>query len=110
MTAPARNATCNPSFRLLLAACVVRALALVAVRMPKYPQIPENNPPVRNAYGTILFCKSNDAMIRNIMNRTTNAIATTLYCRLRYAMAPSRTACAISRMRGVPSSLSITDL
>ena len=52
MTAPLLKATLSPLFRELRAALAVRAEAYVAVFMPRYPESPEKNPPVRKATGT----------------------------------------------------------
>ena len=73
--------------------------------MPKKPARPEKNPPVRNAKGTQGFCNWKPyAMMAKMTASTTNTIVTTLYCCLRYAIAPLRTCSAISFMRSVPSS------
>ena len=56
MTAPLRNAMRKPLFSPSRAAFAVRAEAYVAVFMPKKPDNPEKNPPVRKATGTHGFC------------------------------------------------------
>ncbi len=104
MTAPLRNAILRPELRLRMVALAVRAEAYVAVFMPTKPARPLKKPPVRKANGTQGFCTPKPyARIANKAASTINTITTTLYCCLRYAMAPSRTYCAISFMVGVPS-------
>lgn len=76
--------------------------------MPKKPASPEKNPPVRKANGTHGFCTCSPyAMNENITASTTNTTPTTLYCCLRYAIAPRLTCRAISFILSVPSSSSI---
>ena len=55
ITAPERKATWRPWLRLSCAALVVRALARVAVFIPRKPARPLKKPPVRNANGTKMF-------------------------------------------------------
>ena len=55
ITAPLRKATRNPRFNDIRAALAVRAEAYVAVFIPRYPDSPEKNPPVRKATGTQWF-------------------------------------------------------
>ena len=105
MTAPLLNAIRNPRLRLWLTAFAVRAEAYVAVFIPKKPHSPEKIPPVRKAKGTHGFCTlSTYDMKANTRHSMMKIIATTLYCCLRYAIAPMRTYPAISFMRSVPSS------
>ena len=105
MTAPERKATLRPEFRLRRAALAVRPEAYVAVRMPMKPARPEKKPPVRNANGTHGFCTPKPyARMAKKMASTMNTMITTLYCCLRYAIAPSRTYWAIFFIVGVPSS------
>ena len=105
ITAPLRNAVFSPLSSPVRAPLAVRAEAYVAVFMPKNPESPENSPPVRNANGTHGFCTSSTyAMNENIMASTMNTMPTTLYCCLRYAIAPFLTCDAISFIRSVPSS------
>ena len=52
ITAPERKAIFKPPSRLLRAALAVRALAYVAVFIPKKPARPLKKPPVRKANGT----------------------------------------------------------
>ena len=56
ITAPLRKAILNPAFREVRAALAVRADAYVSVFIPKNPESPEKNPPVRKAMGTQAFC------------------------------------------------------
>ena len=104
MTLPAENATRRPLFRPSRQALAVRQLALVAIRIPTKPLSPEKNPPVRNANGTNQVSNLQAA----IMHKTTIIQAkntpTTVYCRFRYALAPSRMEREILLIRGVPSS------
>ena len=51
MTLPEEKATRSPLSRLWLAALAVRALAEVAIFMPRYPAVIEKMPPVRKANG-----------------------------------------------------------
>ena len=71
--------------------------------MPTKPARPEKKPPVRNANGTQGFWMPNAASTAKITARMTNTIVTTLYCCLRYAIAPFLTYSAISFMVAVPS-------
>ena len=90
MTLPAEKATRRPLFRPSRQALAVRQLALVAIRIPTKPLRPEKKPPVRNANGTNQVSNLQAA----IMHKTTIIQAkntpTTVYCRLRYALAPWR--------------------
>ena len=89
---------------------VVRADALVAIFMPNQPQVPEKRQANRTPTGvTRLRMPANPRPVR-ITSRTANTIATTLYWRLRYAIAPARTAEAISIMSSSPSGYAITFL
>ena len=56
ITAPLRKAMRKPAFNELRAAFAVRAEAYVAVFIPRNPERPEKNPPVRKAIGTQEFC------------------------------------------------------
>ena len=108
MTAPARKATLSPSLSDCLTANVVRAEALVAIFMPNQPQVPEKTQANRTPTGvTRLRMPANPRPVR-ISSRTANTIATTLYWRLRYAIAPARTAEAISIMSSSPSGYAMT--
>ena len=61
--------------------------------------------------GTIGFCTlSTKAMKASKADSTTNTIATTLYWRLKYAIAPSRTYSAILIISGSPGSEALTCL
>jgi len=80
MTAPERKATCRPRFRLSLAPCAVRDDAAVAVFMPRKPQRPEKNPPVRKATGTNGFCTPINASAAKTATRITKTRPTRLYC------------------------------
>ncbi len=106
ITAPERKATCKPLLSDARAAFAVRAEAYVAVFIPKKPAKPEKKPPVRNANHTHPFCKPKSDMIKKSIAKIKNTIITTLYCCLRYAIAPLRTCSAIFFMRSVPSSFS----
>ena len=103
MTAPARKATVRPLLRLSLAPWAVRLEAMVAVFIPRKPHNPEKNPPVRKAAKTMRCCAPIRPMTKRMAETTTKNTATTLYWRRRYAMAPSRTCWAISRMFSSPS-------
>ena len=81
----------------------MRAEALVAIFMPNQPQSPENRP----AIGTPSIDSAGWSLSANRMprqaTRMTKTPATTLYCRTRYAIAPSRTACAMRIISSSPS-------
>ena len=86
MTEPEENATRRPLFRLSLAACAVRALALVAIFMPMKPASMDQMPPVRKANGVNLESISPpvaNAMTSRITNTTANTFATVVYWCLR---------------------------
>ena len=105
ITAPLRKATCKPWLSETFAPCAVRELARVAVFIPNQPAKPEKIPPDQNAIGTHPDPASNtNAMNAKKIDATTKNRNTTLYCRFRYARAPSRTCWAISTIRSSPSS------
>ena len=106
MTEPEENATRSPRFRLSLAACAVRALAEVAMRMPMKPASIENTPPVTKANGVKrerMRPPEPNAMASKSTNTTAKTLNTVVYCRWRYAFAPSRMEAAILRMVSLPS-------
>jgi hypothetical protein len=67
--------------------------------MPMMPHSPERTAPIRNPNAVGQPSAGTKPMIRN---RTAPTIATVVYCRRRYAVAPWRTAAAISCMRALP--------
>ena len=86
MTLPEEKATRRPRFRLSLAACAVRALALVAIFIPINPASMEKIPPVRKAKGVTfesIFPPEPKAMTSRRTNTTANTLKTVVYCCLR---------------------------
>lgn len=76
--------------------------------MPIQPLTAEKKPPKTKAKGVTGLTSPSQAIAANNKNNPTKTPVTTRYWRLRYAIAPSRTAWAISIMRGVPSRTCIT--
>ena len=80
MTEPEENATRRPLFRLSEAACAVRALELVAIRMPMKPASIDQIPPVRKANGVYTDSMSSaKAKISRMMKTTAKTFATVIY-------------------------------
>ena len=95
ITLPAENAARSARFKPLLAAVAVRPLAAVAIFMPKNPESPEKNPPVKKAKGKNFPTKPVRARMPSTANIQAKNTATTRYCRLRKAFAPLRMIAAI---------------
>ena len=104
MTEPAEKATRRPRFSPSRQALAVRQLALVAMRIPIKPERPEKKPPVMNAKGTNQVSRPVAAMMHSTTNIQAKKIATIVYWRFRYALAPSRMDAEIFCIKGVPSS------
>ena len=102
ITAPLEKATRSALERLVVAACVVRTAALVAVRMPIHPAPADSRAPTRKAMPV-----SHESPGRNA-TRITNMMATkparTVYSVRRKAMAPARMSAAIRCILSVPGS------
>ena len=111
MTEPEEKATRRPLFRLSEAAWAVRALELVAIFMPMRPASMDQIPPVTKANGVYLesiFPPEPNAMARRMTNTTANTFSTVVYCRFRYALAPSRMEAAIFCILSLPSEKDMT--
>ena len=108
MTAPERKATLRPSFSDSFTAKVVRADAFVAIFMPNQPHRPEKRPAIGTPTAVIFDWIPAKPSTSRIATSTMKTTKTTLYCRVRYAMAPLRTASAISTMFASPSERLIT--
>ena len=90
VTAPPLNATCKAALSPLCAACAVRTLARTATTMPTYPAVAEATAPMRKptAVNNPNLSDQIPAPHRT-MNNAAATYATVVYCRLRYAFAPS---------------------
>jgi len=81
ITEPARKDTVRASFSPRRAAFAVRALALVAVRIPRKPQRPEKNAPARKANGIHGLCVFHTkAIARKIPKSSSTTTPTMRYC------------------------------
>ena len=90
MTAPPEKATDKALLRLVRAAWVVRTLALVATRMPKIPESPEQKAPQTKEMPMSQWLLSREALLKARRTATaTTKMARTLYSLARKAMAPS---------------------
>ena len=111
ITEPAEKAILRPLPRLDWAAQAVRLLACVAIFMPKKPESAEKRPPVIKAKGVNqLKFSRNAAIAQRTTNITAKKTPTTVYCRLKYALAPERIEREIFFISSVPSSARKTRL
>jgi hypothetical protein len=94
MTVPPEKAICSASFSPVDAACVVRVLDWVAIRMPMNPATPLQRAPTTKDKATIRRGPWLKKASRTVT--TTTKIESTWYSRRRKAMAPSRMADPIS--------------
>ena len=103
ITDPAEKAILSPRLSPSLHALAVLALDAVAIFIPTKPERPEKNPPVTNAKGTNHVSIPNAAITHRITNIAAKNTDTTVFCLLRYALAPARTDCEIVFIFSVPS-------
>jgi len=87
-----------------MAACAVRTLARTETFMPIKPAAPESTAPMANPSAT-----NQPRKYPTTKKMTIPTPAMVVYCRFRYACAPSRTAAEISCMRWLPASACMTD-
>ncbi len=106
ITVPLANAMRRPSFRLLLAACVVRTFARTAMYMPKYPAVPLATAPQMNANAVQGLMPESGSWLTSSSSTITitHRIATERYSRRRNAPAPRWIALAIFCIRSLPAS------
>ena len=104
ITLPAEKAARSPLLRLSLQAVAVRALAAVAIFIPKKPDRPEKTPPVTKAKGINGPTKPARASAPSTRNIQAKKTATTRYCRFKKAFAPLR---MMAATRPAPSSSGI---
>ncbi len=97
VTEPARNAIERPFARPSEAACAVRTLALTEISIPAKPAAPDSTAPIRKPTAAVQLIRKPTSS-----RMTTPTMAMVVYCRRRYAWAPSWIAAAISCMRSLP--------
>ena len=98
ITAPLEKATRRALERLVLAACVVRTAAPVAVRIPTHPALADSNAPTRNAIAV-----NPERKAQSTTNITTTKPDKTVYSVFRNAIAPLRMSAAIRCICSVPA-------
>jgi hypothetical protein len=98
--APPLKATSSAGAMPPRAASAVRTLARTDTFMPMKPAAPESTAPIRKPMAVSQPSFGTNPMTRKRMMPT---MAMVLYCRLRYASAPSWMALAISCMRSLPA-------
>ena len=102
---PPVKETFKPSLKLVRAACVVRTLAWVAMRMPMFPAKAEKTAPMTKATTMNQWVVSTMAETRpKRAPATTTKMAKMRYSALKNAKAPSWMCCAISLIRAEPVS------
>lgn len=110
ITAPLENAMESPLARLLFVPSAVRPFAMVAIRIPIFPESAERIAPIMNAIGkpiSILLPSINEAINKSIATILTKTVST-LYSLFKNAIAPSLIALVSSRISLFPGSCLLT--